>query len=33
RVYFPSDEEMVYETGEDLKLKLQDIINSYNIND
>lgn len=32
-IYFPSDEEMVYETGEDLKLKLQEIINSYTIDD
>ena len=32
RIHFPSDEEMVYQTGEDLKLKLQDIINSYTIN-
>ena len=28
---FPSDEQMVYDTGEDLKLKLKDIIGSYNI--
>ncbi len=28
-IYFPTDEEMVYDSGEDLKLKLQDIINSY----
>lgn len=29
RVPFPSDEQMVYDTGEDLKLKLKNIINSY----
>ena len=29
RIPFPSDEQMVYDTGEDLKLKLKDIINSY----
>ncbi|WP_229724362.1 hypothetical protein [Winogradskyella forsetii] len=28
---FPSDEQMVYDTGEDLKLKLKDIIGSYPI--
>lgn len=31
RVPFPSNEQMVYDTGEDLKLQLKDIINSYNI--
>jgi hypothetical protein len=31
RVPFPSNEQMVYDTGEDLKLKLKDIINSYRI--
>ncbi len=31
RVPFPSNEQMVYDTGEDLKLKLKDIINSYHI--
>ncbi|AUP77567.1 hypothetical protein [Flavivirga eckloniae] len=30
RVPFPSNEQMVYDTGEDLKLKLKDIISSYN---
>lgn len=30
-VRFPSDEQMVYDTGEDLKLKLKDIIGSYHI--
>ena len=29
RLHFPSDSQMVYDTGEDLKLKLKDIINSY----
>ena len=29
RVRFPSNEKMVYDTGEDLKFKLKDIINSY----
>jgi len=29
RVPFPSNEQMVYDTGEDLKRKLKDIINSY----
>lgn len=29
RVPFPSDEDMVYDTGEDLKLKLKQIIKSY----
>ncbi|WOD43138.1 hypothetical protein [Hwangdonia lutea] len=31
RVPFPSNEQMVYDTGEDLKYKLKDIINSYTI--
>ncbi len=31
RVPFPSNEQMVYDTGEDLKFQLKDIINSYNI--
>jgi len=31
RVPFPTNEQMVYDTGEDLKLKLKDIINSYRI--
>lgn len=31
RVPFPTNEQMVYDTGEDLKLKLKDIINSYHI--
>ena len=31
RVPFPSNEQMVYDTGEDLKLQLKDIINSYTI--
>ncbi len=30
-VLFPSNEQMVYDTGEDLKLKLKDIISSYRI--
>ncbi|WP_340154982.1 hypothetical protein [uncultured Winogradskyella sp.] len=30
-VRFPSDEQMVFDSGEDLKLKLKDIIGSYNI--
>lgn len=29
RLRFPTDEQMVYDTGEDLKLKLKDIITSY----
>lgn len=29
RIPFPSNEQMVYDTGEDLKLQLKDIINSY----
>jgi hypothetical protein len=31
RLLFPSNEQMVYDTGEDLKLKLKDIINSYSL--
>ncbi len=31
RIPFPSNEQMVYDTGEDLKLQLKDIINSYTI--
>ncbi len=31
RVPFPNNEQMVYDTGEDLKLKLKDIINSYSL--
>jgi len=31
RIHFPTDAEMVYDTGEDLKLKLKNIINSYKI--
>jgi len=30
RVRFPSNEQMVFDTGEDLKLKLKDIITGYN---
>jgi len=30
-LYFPTDAQMVYDTGEDLKLRLKDIINSYQI--
>lgn len=30
-VPFPSNEQMVYDTGEDLKLKLKDIISSYRV--
>ncbi|MEM5566412.1 hypothetical protein WNY78_14925 [Psychroserpens sp. AS72] len=29
RLHFPTDAQMVYDTGEDLKLKLKDIISSY----
>ncbi len=29
RVHFPTNEQMVFDTGEDLKYKLKDIINSY----
>ncbi|WP_299116736.1 hypothetical protein [uncultured Winogradskyella sp.] len=32
QVHFPTDEQMVYDSGEDLKLKLKDIISSYHIN-
>jgi hypothetical protein len=32
QVRFPSDEQMVFDTGEDLKLKLKDIISSYRLN-
>lgn len=31
QVPFPSNEQMVYDTGEDLKLKLKDIISSYSL--
>ena len=31
RVPFPNNEQMVYDTGEDLKLQLKNIINSYSI--
>ena len=31
RVPFPSNEQMVYDTGEDLKYQLKDIINSYTV--
>ncbi len=31
RIPFPSNEQMVYDTGEDLKFQLKDIINSYTI--
>ncbi|KAA5822474.1 hypothetical protein FPF71_14105 [Algibacter amylolyticus] len=31
RLPFPSNEQMVYDTGEDLKLQLKDIINAYTI--
>ena len=30
-VPFPNEEQMIYDTGEDLKLKLKGIINSYNL--
>lgn len=30
-LYFPTDAQMVYDIGEDLKLRLKDIINSYQI--
>ncbi|WP_308992299.1 hypothetical protein QLS71_018210 [Mariniflexile litorale] len=30
RVPFPTEEQMIYDTGEDLKLQLKQIINSYN---
>ncbi len=32
RVHFPSNEQMVYDTGEDLKYKLKRILNRYSIN-
>ncbi len=32
QIRFPSDEQMVYDSGEDLKLKLKDIIKSYRLN-
>ncbi|WP_027137382.1 hypothetical protein [Gaetbulibacter saemankumensis] len=32
RVPFPSESQMIYDTGEDLKLQLKQIITSYNIN-
>lgn len=32
QILFPSDEQMVYDTGEDLKLKLKGIIKSYRLN-
>jgi hypothetical protein len=31
QLYFPSDVEMVFDTGEDLKLKLKNIISNYKI--
>ena len=31
QILFPSDEQMVYDTGEDLKLQLKNIISSYNV--
>ncbi|MFC0604487.1 hypothetical protein [Winogradskyella pulchriflava] len=31
QVQFPTDNQMVYDTGEDLKLKLKNIINSYRV--
>lgn len=30
-LYFPTDAQMVYDTGEDLKLRLKDVIHSYRI--
>jgi hypothetical protein len=30
RIRFPSNEQMVFDTGEDLKLKLKEIITRYN---
>lgn len=30
-LYFPTDEQMVYDTGEDLKLRLKDVIHSYSV--
>ena len=32
QIPFPTNEQMVFDTGEDLKLQLKDIINSYNLN-
>ena len=32
QVRFPTDEQMVFDSGEDLKLKLKDIINRYRLN-
>lgn len=32
RLPFPSNEQMVFDTGEDLKLRLKNIINSYSVN-
>jgi hypothetical protein len=32
QIHFPTDEQMVFDTGEDLKLKLKDIISSYRLN-
>ena len=32
RIQFPSDSQMVFDTGEDLKLKLKNIIGSYRLN-
>ena len=32
RVPFPSNEQMVYDTGEDLKAKLKDIISRFRVN-
>ena len=32
QIGFPSDEQMVYDTGEDLKLKLKQIISSFKLN-
>lgn len=29
---FPNEEQMIYDTGEDLKLQIKNIINSYNLN-
>ena len=31
-LYFPTDAQMVYDTGEDLKLRLKDVISSYSLN-
>ena len=31
REHFPTDAQMVYDTGEDLKLQLKDILNSYKL--